>query len=106
MEELALGRMMMGENELYEMRPRTLFNKINGFMFQENQKWERMRIHAHIGIMPYMDKKKPISPRELLKFPWDGELTKLSKEDKKRKHEEANKIWAKIDAQKNRDVGQ
>lgn len=100
MEEIALGEMGMTEKELWEISPRSLFNKIHGFRAVQQNEWERMRIQTFMLLSPHFDKDKAPTPQSLLPMPWDTEILKTHKEMAKEIRERTKAMWAKIDEMK------
>lgn len=91
----------MTEAELFNISPRSLFNKLIGFRKIERDNWERTRIQTYLMLSPYFDKKSSVSPQELMPFPWDEELVEKVKVSAEEAREARQRIWAEIDAGKN-----
>jgi len=64
----------MNYDDLYDLTPRSLQNKIVGFnSFHKSlmmDGWEQSRLIIHSCFAPHS--KRRMSPKELLPFPWDG----------------------------------
>jgi hypothetical protein len=96
MEELALGEMGMAVQELNNILPCTLFNKIRGYENRQRQEWERTRVHAYISIMPYVPQNENLTPQDIMPFPWDGEEVKRVKVDADQLAKERAERWARL----------
>lgn len=105
MEETALGEMGMTEQELWEISPRSLFNKLRGFRKLERDRWDMMRIECWLLLMPYMPKENPPSAQELLPMPWDDEIMHKARVDAKKLAEGRKAFWEKFDKENNKTVG-
>lgn len=97
MEEIALGEMGMTEQELWEITPRSLFNKLRGFRKLERDAWERMRIQTFHLLAPYLPKDDTLMPWDIIPLPWDKGLNTLAKVDAKKAAEERENLWNKFD---------
>lgn len=66
---------------------------------QEHAAWERMRMHAAILLQPHMKKGATISPKHLIRFPWEDETRKeipepeLTEEQRHERFEKVKKIF-------------
>lgn len=100
MEEIALGEMGMTEKELWEISPRSLFNKLTGFRKLERDAWERVRIQSYLLLLPHCGKGGPPLPNQLLPFPWDDEVVNVQKMDAEEAARLRKELWEKIDADK------
>lgn len=105
MEEIALGEMGMSVSELWDISPRSLFNKLRGFRKLERDSWEQMRIHAWLLLQPYVVKGKAFQPQEILPLPWDDEIKTMAKVDAKKLAEDRKKFWENFDKENNKKVG-
>jgi hypothetical protein len=84
LEQIGLGRMGLGCDELYDLTPRTFNNQLIGFNAYQEQlmqdRWEQTRMIVHSTIVPHS--KKKLKPKEVLSFPWDNdEKAKKKKQD-------------------------
>ena len=101
MEETALGEMGMTEKQLFRISPRSLFNKLYGFLRAERENWERARIIAYTNILPYVpEEERPFGPGDLLHFPWDPDKLKAKGEgmSPERAAEKRKRAFDEIDA--------
>jgi hypothetical protein len=100
MEEIALGEMGMTEKELWEISPRSLFNKLRGFRILERDAWDRVRVQTFYMLIPHCGKSGPPQPLELMPMPWDDELVDTRKIDADEINKKRAELWEKIDADK------
>ena len=92
--------MNMTPEQLHDITPRELYNKIDGFDLVLREEYERARIHAFICISPYIGKNQDLSILKLWPLPWDKELKGKQQADLKERQARAREIWAKVDAGK------
>jgi hypothetical protein len=63
----------LNDEELYDLTPRSLDNKIRGFKKYNEQssqnQWEQTRLIVHSSFAPHS--KHKLKPKELMPFPWD-----------------------------------
>ena len=73
--------------ELYDLTPRSLDNKIRGFKQYNEQlsqnRWEQTRMIVHSCIVPHS--KQRLKPKELMPFPWDNKV-KIKKDIASKDH--------------------
>jgi len=73
--------------ELYDLTPRSLDNKIRGFRKYNEQlsqnRWEQTRMIVHSCIVPHS--KHRLKPKELMPFPWDNKV-KIKKDIASKEH--------------------
>lgn len=98
--------MGMGYRELYEISPRSLFNKIEGHRWAQRADWERTRLQCYYSFAPIdpedPEKKRMLPLLQFMPLPWDDEADIEDAWEKTKAHaqqvrEESEKRWAKID---------
>ena len=77
----------LSDDELYDLTPRSLDNKIRGFRKYNEQlsqnNWEQTRMIVHSCIVPHS--KQRLKPKELMPFPWD-EKVKIKRDVADKQH--------------------
>lgn len=102
MEEMALGEMGMTPQGLFDITPRSLFNKLYGFRRSEKDQWERTRAQTYILLSPYFKENDTVLPQDVFPLPWDGEILRQAKKSAEELAKERAELWAKIDARKSK----
>jgi len=84
----------MGEDEFWDMLPRTFYNKQYGFFqheeYKQREEWERIRWVGMTVLTPHVKKGSNLKVTDLIKFPWDKkDVSSVMTEAQKRLNAEA-----------------
>tara|TARA_R110000751_G_scaffold46775_2_gene104959 strand:- start:2778 stop:3083 length:306 start_codon:yes stop_codon:yes gene_type:complete len=75
LERIAFGQLGMSVDEFYDILPKHLWSKIDGFYELENmrckQEWEMVRWQTTLLLNIQLPKNKSIKPQDLIEFDWD-----------------------------------
>ena len=92
----------LNDEELYDLTPRSLDNKIIGFRRYNEQlsqnNWEQTRMIVHSCIVPHS--KHRLKPKELMPFPWDNKVKIKRDVATKEQIQEVLKKYKLIEAKK------
>lgn len=92
----------MSETQLNKITLRSFFNKLKGFRKLERDHWERTRAQTFLLLSVNFKEGSTLTPQQVFPLPWDVEIKNTIKEDAKKAKERRKKMWAEIDAGKNK----
>lgn len=92
----------MTVQQLDQITPRSLFNKLQGFRAGQQMDWERTRIQTYLMLTPHMKEGTGITPQSLMPMPWDDAIEELQRTTAKEIREKSKALWDRIDEDKKR----
>lgn len=118
LEGQCIGLLGMRLDDFYEMTLGQVLNALNAYYYRENaqqqEQWERTRFIMWAVLSPYSKKGKPLTPSQVLPFPWDADDTvntdapdrsAMTQEEINAELKAMQDSWEKIDKKRNKTDG-